>query len=106
MHYRYRQCFMWHVARRLITLQGPLPNTTVDFWKMVLQQKTEVIVMTTGITEKGRKKCEKYWPDQEMSQRHGPVTVHCTSQTYALTNTVSLYVSIMIAYVHNLFILN
>ena len=69
------------ICLALLSVQGPLPETTSDFWKMVWQQGAEMIVMTTAIMEKGRKKCEKYWPDQEMTQRHGPATVQCSSQT-------------------------
>ena len=31
--------------------QGPLPGTVVDFWQMVWQEKTSVIVMLTGLVE-------------------------------------------------------
>lgn len=37
-----------------IATQGCLQNTVVDFWKMVHQENTQVIVMTTKETERGR----------------------------------------------------
>lgn len=37
-----------------IATQGCLQNTVVDFWKMVYQENTHVIVMTTKEMERGR----------------------------------------------------
>ena len=40
--------------RRYIATQGCLPATVLDFWKMVWQENTRVIVMTTNEMERGR----------------------------------------------------
>jgi len=37
-----------------IATQGCLQNTVLDFWKMVYQENTHVIVMTTKEMERGR----------------------------------------------------
>ncbi len=37
-----------------IATQGCLQNTVLDFWKMVHQENTHVIVMTTKEMERGR----------------------------------------------------
>lgn len=37
-----------------IATQGCLQNTVHDFWKMVYQENTHVIVMTTKEVERGR----------------------------------------------------
>ncbi len=37
-----------------IATQGSLQNTVLDFWKMVYQENTHVIVMTTKEMERGR----------------------------------------------------
>ncbi|XP_019759985.1 tyrosine-protein phosphatase non-receptor type 4 isoform X3 [Dendroctonus ponderosae] len=51
-----------NMVNRYIATQGPLQTTTEDFWQMVLEQKSTLIVMLTTLVEKGRAKCHKYWP--------------------------------------------
>lgn len=63
--------------RRYIATQGPLPRTMGDFWRMIWEQEISCIVMTTGLTEGGRKKCDRYWPS-EGSQDHDGITVTVT----------------------------
>lgn len=48
-----------------ITTQGPLPKTFSDFWRMVWDQQSLVVVMTTRAVERGRPKCGQYWPAEE-----------------------------------------
>ncbi len=40
-----------------IATQGCLPGTVNDLWKMVWQERTQVIVMTTNEVERGRVSC-------------------------------------------------
>ena len=54
-----------------ICAQGPNENSIGHFWKMVAQQRTRVIVMVTNLVEKGREKCEQYWPDLNESKSFG-----------------------------------
>ncbi|XP_075695841.1 tyrosine-protein phosphatase non-receptor type 11-like [Rhinoderma darwinii] len=50
-----------------IATQGCLQNTVCDFWSMVYQENTHVIVMTTKEMERSRKKCFRYWPEESCS---------------------------------------
>lgn len=47
---------------KYIATQGPLESTVSDFWQMIWQNNTEIIVMVCKIYEKSRLKCYKYWP--------------------------------------------
>lgn len=41
---------------------GPLSTTVRDFWQMVLEAGSTLVVMVTTLVERGRTKCHKYWP--------------------------------------------
>lgn len=66
--------------KEYIATQGCMPNTRADFWQMVWQEKTRVIVMTTKEVERGKPKCVKYWPDLEASESFGPFLVKNVSE--------------------------
>ncbi|CAJ0607019.1 unnamed protein product [Cylicocyclus nassatus] len=51
-----------YADREYISTQGCLPNTLLDFWRMVWQENSRVIVMTTKEMERSRSKCHVYWP--------------------------------------------
>ena len=41
-------------THRYIACQGPLPQTTGDFWQMVWEQRSDVIAMVTLAVESGK----------------------------------------------------
>ncbi|NWQ80107.1 PTPRO phosphatase, partial [Columbina picui] len=65
----------YNSPQEYIATQGPLPETRNDFWKMVLQQKSQIIVMLTQCNEKRRVKCDHYWPFTEDPVAYGDITV-------------------------------
>ncbi|KAL7872504.1 hypothetical protein SRHO_G00074870 [Serrasalmus rhombeus] len=58
----------WHY----IATQGPLPNTSHDFWQMVWEQGVNVIAMVTAEEEGGRSKSHRYWP--KLGSKHNSAT--------------------------------
>lgn len=67
---------------------GPLPNTLVDFWRMIWECETTVIVMACNESESGKYKCESYWPtstvnsDKESGTDSGPEEEEDSEQQY------------------------
>lgn len=59
-----------------IATQGPMVNTVSDFWQMVWQEESPVIVMITKLKEKNEK-CVLYWPEKRGI--YGRVEVMVTS---------------------------
>ena len=47
-----------------IATQGPKENTIEDFWTMVWELKSKVIVMLCNLMEKNKKKCANYSKDE------------------------------------------
>ncbi|XP_015197971.2 tyrosine-protein phosphatase non-receptor type 7 [Lepisosteus oculatus] len=67
-----------------IATQGPMVNTVCDFWEMVWQERSAVIVMITKLKEK-KEKCVLYWPEKTGTFGRFEVTVdevkECDSYT-------------------------
>uniref|UniRef100_A0A673ITW7 Receptor-type tyrosine-protein phosphatase C n=1 Tax=Sinocyclocheilus rhinocerous TaxID=307959 RepID=A0A673ITW7_9TELE len=48
--------------KKYIAAQGPKDETIGDFWRMVWEQKSSIIVMVTRCEEGNKIKCAQYWP--------------------------------------------
>ncbi|OWR44855.1 tyrosine-protein phosphatase corkscrew [Danaus plexippus plexippus] len=46
-----------------IATQGCLSTTIYQFWSMIWQEDVRIIIMTTKEIERGKVKCERYWPE-------------------------------------------
>ena len=64
----------YNSVKEFIATQGPLPHTTNDFWRMVWEQDTRIIVMVTNLVENGMVKSHDYWPTRS-SLVYGAVCV-------------------------------
>ena len=53
-----------------IATQGPLAGTAGDFWQLVWEQGSVVIVMLTRLTENGQALCHRYWPEEGSQLYH------------------------------------
>lgn len=84
------------VVNRYIASQGPLSTTSGDFWHMVWEQQSTLVVMLTTVVEQGRIKCHRYWPRLYESVEYGAMKIMCNKEQetpgfafreFTLTNT-------------------
>uniref|UniRef100_A0A673B6Q5 protein-tyrosine-phosphatase n=1 Tax=Sphaeramia orbicularis TaxID=375764 RepID=A0A673B6Q5_9TELE len=62
-----------------IATQGPTVNTVGDFWRMVWQERSPIIVMITNLEEKNEK-CAEYWPEDTVTHEGIEITVVTVTQ--------------------------
>jgi len=71
-----------HRTKEYIATQGPLANTSSDFWLMILENNVTIVVMLTNVSENGMK-CHPYWPSTDEKIKRfadSKVTVEFLSQ--------------------------
>ncbi|BFY98244.1 hypothetical protein BsWGS_01284 [Bradybaena similaris] len=68
------------IVNRYIAAQGPLPNTSNDFWQMIWEQHSSLVVMLTAKVERGRVKCHQYWPQLYETEDFGALQITCVKE--------------------------
>ncbi|XP_062618540.1 receptor-type tyrosine-protein phosphatase T-like isoform X4 [Saccostrea cucullata] len=81
-----------------IVTQMPLPNTAVDFWRMIYDQNSYCIVMLNEI-EESDEMCQQYWTLETCGEKFGPFIVETTAEIksdpsisvrdFTITNTLN-----------------
>lgn len=77
-------------ARAFIGTQGPLPSTFDCFWRMIWEQRVAIIVMITNLVERGRRKCDMYWP-KDGCETYGVIQVRFVQENVMATYTVRTF---------------
>ncbi|CAG5120854.1 unnamed protein product, partial [Candidula unifasciata] len=62
----------------LLVTQMPLPNTVIDFWRLVYDHKSYCIVMLNEV-EKNDETCQQYWTENPEGVIYGPFKIETTS---------------------------
>ncbi|XP_075150681.1 protein tyrosine phosphatase 99A isoform X1 [Haematobia irritans] len=77
-------------SRAFIGTQGPLPDTFDCFWRMIWEQRVAIIVMITNLVERGRRKCDMYWP-KEGVETYGVIQVKLVEEEVTAMYTVRTF---------------
>ena len=65
-----------------LNFQGPLHSTRDDFWRMCWETNSRAIVMLTRCVEKGREKCDHYWPYDTQPVFYGDIQVTILNESH------------------------
>ncbi|VDK67332.1 unnamed protein product [Litomosoides sigmodontis] len=77
---------------KFICAQGPLPNTIEDFWCMVIQEDSKVIIQLCQWSEEGKTQCTEYFPVSDWeSKDYGAIRVKIVEKTTTVTQLRKVY---------------
>ncbi|XP_062527912.1 tyrosine-protein phosphatase 10D isoform X3 [Bombyx mori] len=71
----------YNSPREFIVTQGPLHCTRDDFWRMCWESGSRAVVMLTRCVEKGREKCDRYWPYDTRPVYYGDIAVTALNES-------------------------
>lgn len=89
--------------REFIVTQGPLHSTRDDFWRSVWEQNSRAIVMLTKCVEKGREKCDHYWPYDTEPVYYGDIQVTVLNESKYPDWTISEFKVMRVNYLSSIY---
>ncbi|XP_013140652.1 PREDICTED: tyrosine-protein phosphatase corkscrew-like [Papilio polytes] len=75
-----------------IATQGCLTTTVYQFWSMIWQEDVRIIIMTTKEIERGKVKCERYWPDLNKTEVYKKYTIFNESESSTQDYTLRRFI--------------
>ncbi|XP_069321124.1 tyrosine-protein phosphatase non-receptor type 18 isoform X2 [Eulemur rufifrons] len=69
-------------SQAYIATQGPLQHTLLDFWRLIWEFGVKVILMACRETENGRKRCERYWAQEQEPLQIGLFCITLTKEKW------------------------
>ncbi|XP_045763063.1 tyrosine-protein phosphatase corkscrew [Maniola jurtina] len=75
-----------------IATQGCLSTTIYQFWSMIWQEDVRIIIMTTKEIERGKVKCERYWPELNKTEVIKKYTIFNESESSTQDYTLRRFV--------------
>ncbi|KAG8237365.1 hypothetical protein J437_LFUL017488 [Ladona fulva] len=68
--------------REFVVTQGPLHSTRDDFWRACWESNSRAVVMLTRCIEKGREKCDRYWPYDTQPVFYGDIQLTLLNESF------------------------
>jgi protein tyrosine phosphatase len=81
---------LFDVPHTFVACQAPLPDHMAEFWQVVAESRTPLIINLTGLVEGGRVKSHAYWPVKVgATNTYGSSKVTLLSETSASESPVA-----------------